>query len=58
MKCLIQRKVPEMVQAYLQFVSVLTSKIILCSPKQKVEPKGLVLLADEDLRKNKTSFYV
>lgn len=28
---------------------VLTSKIILCSPKQKVEPKGLVLLADEDL---------
>lgn len=28
----------------------LTSKIILCSPKQKVEPKGLVLLADEDLQ--------
>lgn len=26
-----------------------TSKIILCSPKQKVEPNGLVLLADEDL---------
>lgn len=29
--------------------SALTSKIILRSPKQKVEPKGLVLLADEDL---------
>lgn len=27
----------------------LTSKIILCSPKQKVEPNGLVLLADDDL---------
>lgn len=33
----------------------LTSKIILCSPKQKVEPKGLVLLADEDLRSTNTS---
>ena len=27
----------------------LTSKIILCSPKQKVDPKGLVLLAEDDL---------
>lgn len=26
-----------------------TSKIILCRPKQKVDPKGLVLLAEEDL---------
>lgn len=30
---------------------VLTSKIILCRPKQKVEPNGLVLLAEDDLEK-------
>lgn len=33
----------------LLLIGVLTSKIILCSPKQNVEPNGLVLLADEDL---------
>lgn len=27
----------------------ITSKIILCSPKQNVDPKGLVLFADDDL---------
>lgn len=34
--------------------TTLTSKIILWSPKQKVEPKGLVLLADEDLPVKRT----
>lgn len=29
--------------------ALLTSKIILWRPKQKVDPKGLVLLAEEDL---------
>lgn len=36
--------------------SVLTSKIILCSPKQKVEPNGLVLLAEDDLSKTKKMY--
>lgn len=33
------------------FFSPLTSKIIRCSPKQKVDPKGLVLFGDDDLNR-------
>lgn len=44
------RRDTEDAEVRLRRVPGLTSKIILCSPKQKVEPKGLVLLADEDLQ--------
>jgi len=32
-------------------VFLLTSKIIRCSPKQKVDPNGLVLFGDDDLNR-------